>query len=92
MSSDAERVGLYMQDKHPIRENMEYVKYAEEQGFDEVWQAESRLARDAITPCAAYAAVTVSPGDVRRLRRRLVRRAEGRPPEDRRVPAWTEWL
>jgi alkanesulfonate monooxygenase SsuD/methylene tetrahydromethanopterin reductase-like flavin-dependent oxidoreductase (luciferase family) len=58
MSSDTERVALYMQDKHPIRENMEYVKYAESQGFDEVWQAESRLARDAITPCAAYAAVT----------------------------------
>lgn len=47
---------------------------------------------DRVRWSAAYAAVTVSPGDVRRLRRRLVRRAEGRLPEDRRVPAWTEWL
>jgi alkanesulfonate monooxygenase SsuD/methylene tetrahydromethanopterin reductase-like flavin-dependent oxidoreductase (luciferase family) len=53
-----DRVGLYLQDKHPITENIEYVKYAERKGFDEVWQAESRLARDAITPCAAYATVT----------------------------------
>jgi len=58
MSRDADRVGLYLQDKHPIRENMAYVQTAEAHGFDAVWQAESRLARDAITPCAAYAAVT----------------------------------
>jgi 5,10-methylenetetrahydromethanopterin reductase len=58
MSSDSDRVGLYLQDKHSIRENMEIVQYAEQQGFDEIWQAESRLARDAITPMAAYAAVT----------------------------------
>ncbi len=54
----SDRVGLYLQDKHSIRENMELVQYAEQRGFDEVWQAESRLARDAITPMAAYAAVT----------------------------------
>ncbi len=54
----SDRVGLYLQDKHSIRENMELVQYAEDHGFDEVWQAESRLARDAITPMAAYAAVT----------------------------------
>lgn len=58
MSSDTDRVALYLQDKHSIEENIEIVKYAEKQGFDEVWQAESRLARDAVTPCAAYAAVT----------------------------------
>lgn len=52
------RVGLYLQDKHPIREGMEYVRYAEEKGFDAVWQAESRLVRDAIVPMAAFAAVT----------------------------------
>ncbi len=57
-SDGSDRVGLYLQDKHSIRENMELVQYAEERGFDEVWQAESRLARDAITPMAAYAAVT----------------------------------
>ena len=52
------RVALYLQDKHPIRDGMEYVKYAEEKGFEAVWQAESRLVRDAIVPMAAFAAVT----------------------------------
>src|SRR6266487_6655167 len=52
------RVAMYLQDKHPIREGMEYAKYAEEKGFEAVWQAESRLVRDAIVPMAAYAAVT----------------------------------
>jgi 5,10-methylenetetrahydromethanopterin reductase len=52
------RVGLYLQDKHPIREGMEYARYAERRGFDAVWQAESRLVRDAIVPMAAFAAVT----------------------------------
>ena len=54
----AERVALYLQDKHEIREGMEYVKYAEARGFEAVWQAESRLVRDAIVPMAASAAVT----------------------------------
>ncbi len=53
-----ERVALYLQDKHEIREGMEYVKYAEARGFEAVWQAESRLVRDAIVPMAAFAAVT----------------------------------
>ncbi len=53
-----ERVALYLQDAHPIREGMEYVKYAESRGFEAVWQAESRLVRDAIVPMAAFAAVT----------------------------------
>jgi 5,10-methylenetetrahydromethanopterin reductase len=52
------RVALYLQDKHPIREAMEYAKYAEERGFEAVWQAESRLVREATVPMAAYAAVT----------------------------------
>jgi 5,10-methylenetetrahydromethanopterin reductase len=52
------RVALYLQDKHPIRDGMAYAKYAEERGFEAVWQAESRLVRDAIVPMAAYAAVT----------------------------------
>jgi 5,10-methylenetetrahydromethanopterin reductase len=52
------RVALYLQDKHPIREGMEYARYAEEKGFEAVWQAESRLVRDAIVPMAAFAAVT----------------------------------
>ncbi len=54
----SQRLGLYLQDKHPIRDGMEYSQYAEKQGFTEVWQAESRLVRDAIVPMAAYAAVT----------------------------------
>ena len=52
------RVGLYLQDKHPIREGMEYARFAEEHGFEAVWQAESRLVREATVPMAAYAAVT----------------------------------
>lgn len=52
------RVALYLQDKHPIRDGMAYAKYAEDRGFEAVWQAESRLVRDAIVPMAAFAAVT----------------------------------
>jgi len=53
-----ERVALYLQDAHNLRDGLEYVKYAEKRGFEAVWQAESRLVRDAIVPMAAYAAVT----------------------------------
>ncbi|OUC07671.1 F420-dependent oxidoreductase, partial [Litorilinea aerophila] len=53
-----QRVALYLQDKHPIRDGMEYARYAEARGFEAVWQAESRLVRDAIVPMAAYATVT----------------------------------
>ncbi len=52
------RVALYLQDSHDLRDGLEYVKYAEKRGFEAVWQAESRLVRDAIVPMAAYAAVT----------------------------------
>jgi 5,10-methylenetetrahydromethanopterin reductase len=52
------RVALYLQDAHDLRDGLEYVKYAEKRGFEAVWQAESRLVRDAIVPMAAYAAVT----------------------------------
>jgi 5,10-methylenetetrahydromethanopterin reductase len=54
----AERVALYLQDAHDLRDGLEYVRYAEERGFEAVWQAESRLVRDAIVPMAAYAAVS----------------------------------
>ncbi len=54
----AERIALYLQDAHELREGLDYVQYAEERGFESVWQAESRLVRDAIVPMAAYAAVT----------------------------------
>ena len=51
-------VALYLQDAHSIREGMQIVKYAEDKGFDAVWQADSRLVRDALIPMAAFAAVT----------------------------------
>ncbi len=53
-----ERVALYLQDAHDLRDGLDYVKYAEKRGFEAVWQAESRLVRDAIVPMAAYAAVS----------------------------------
>lgn len=53
-----QRVALYLQDAHPIRDGMQYAQYAEKRGFEAVWQAESRLVRDAIVPMAAFAAVT----------------------------------
>lgn len=53
-----QRVALYLQDSHDLRDGLDYVKYAELNGFEAVWQAESRLVRDAIVPMAAYAAVT----------------------------------
>ena len=51
-------VALYLQDAHDIREGIELVRYAEAQGFDAVWQADSRLVRDAVVPMAAFAAST----------------------------------
>ncbi len=53
-----ERVALYLQDSHDLRDGLDYARYAERCGFEAVWQAESRLVRDAIVPMAAYAAVT----------------------------------
>jgi 5,10-methylenetetrahydromethanopterin reductase len=52
------RVALYLQDKHPIREGMRWCRRAEAAGFEAVWQAESRLVREATVPMAAFAAVT----------------------------------
>jgi 5,10-methylenetetrahydromethanopterin reductase len=54
----AARVALYLQDAHPIRDGMAYAQYAEAHGFEAVWQAESRLVREATVPMAAFAAVT----------------------------------
>ena len=51
-------VAIYLQDAHTIREGMEFAKYAEEKGFDAVWQAESRLVRESTVPMAAFASVT----------------------------------
>lgn len=54
----ADRVALYLQDAHSLQDAIEYVQYAESRGFEAVWQAESRLVRDAIVPMAAFAATT----------------------------------
>ena len=53
-----DRVALYLQDAHDLRDGLDFARYAEKRGFEAVWQAESRLVRDAIVPMAAYAAVT----------------------------------
>jgi 5,10-methylenetetrahydromethanopterin reductase len=53
-----QKVALYLQDSHDLRDGLDYARYAEKMGFDAIWQAESRLVRDAIVPMAAYAAVT----------------------------------
>ncbi len=49
---------MYLQDDHPIREAIDYVRYAEDRGFEAVWQAESRLVREATVPMAAFLAET----------------------------------
>ena len=54
----SDRVALYLQDAHSLQDAIKYVQYAEAAGFEAVWQAESRLVRDAIVPMAAFAAVT----------------------------------
>jgi len=58
MSQD--RVALYLQDAHELSEGIELAKYAEANGFEAVWQAESRLVRDAIVPMAAFASHTTT--------------------------------
>jgi 5,10-methylenetetrahydromethanopterin reductase len=51
-------VAVYLQDAHPIREAMTIAQRAEAAGFGAVWQADSRLVREATVPMAAFAAVT----------------------------------
>ncbi len=51
-------VALYLQDAHTITQGIELVRYAEDKGFDAVWQADSRLVRDAVVPMAAFGATT----------------------------------
>jgi 5,10-methylenetetrahydromethanopterin reductase len=53
-----QRLGLYLQDAHPLRDGMRFAQHAEAAGFEAVWQAESRLVREATVPLAAYGAVT----------------------------------
>ena len=51
-------VALYLQDAHSVADAIEFVRYAEQRGFDAVWQADSRLVREATVPMAAFAAST----------------------------------
>ena len=52
------RLALYLQDAHSISDGIDHVRYAEAKGFEAVWQADSRLVRDATIPMAAFAATT----------------------------------
>jgi 5,10-methylenetetrahydromethanopterin reductase len=48
-----QRMALYLQDKHDIRYELEIAQYAEERGFSEIWQADTRLARDCVVMMSA---------------------------------------
>jgi len=50
----AARMALYTQDKSSIGYELEMARYAEQQGFSEIWQADTRLARDAIPMMSAF--------------------------------------
>ena len=52
------QVAVYLQDAHTIRQGMEIARYAESKGFHAIWQAESRLVREATVPMASFLAVT----------------------------------
>jgi 5,10-methylenetetrahydromethanopterin reductase len=52
------RLAIYLQDAHMITEAIEHARYAESRGFEAVWQADSRLVRDAVVPMAAFGACT----------------------------------
>jgi 5,10-methylenetetrahydromethanopterin reductase len=52
------RLALYLQDAHSIREGMDFARHAEDAGFEAVWQADSRLVREATVPMAAFLAAT----------------------------------
>jgi 5,10-methylenetetrahydromethanopterin reductase len=56
----AQRMALYLQDKHDIRYEIEIAKYAEEKGFSEIWQADTRLARDCVVMMSALLTATSS--------------------------------
>lgn len=54
----AQRMALYFQDKHPIGYEIEMARYAEERGFSEIWQADTRLARDCVVMMSALLSST----------------------------------
>jgi len=47
-------MALYLQDKHNIQYELEMAKYAEDCGFSEIWQADTRLARDCVVMMSAF--------------------------------------
>ena len=49
---------LYLQDAHTFADAIGHVRYAEERGFTAVWQADSRLVREATVAMAAFAATS----------------------------------
>lgn len=53
-----QRIALYMQDKHNIKYELEMAKYAEARGFSEIWQADTRLARDCVVLMSAFLTYT----------------------------------
>lgn len=54
----SQRMALYTQDKHPIKYELDMAVYAEERGFSEIWQADTRLARDCVVMMSAFLART----------------------------------
>ena len=53
-----ERVGLIFLDRPSLGQQVKLVRYAEQRGFESAWVCETRLARDAMTPLAAFAQAT----------------------------------
>lgn len=51
-------MALYLQDKHEIGYELEVAAYAEQRGFSEIWQADTRLARDCVVLMSALLART----------------------------------
>jgi len=49
----SQRMALYLQDKHDIGYELEIAEYAEAKGFSEIWQADTRLARDCVVMMSA---------------------------------------
>ena len=58
VSDTGQRMGLYLQDKHDISYEIAIARYAEEKGFSEIWQADTRLARDCVVMMSAILAST----------------------------------
>lgn len=57
-SVEFEKLGIWNWERPDINDEIRYAQYADEIGFDSVWQGESRLVRDAMTILGAYTQVT----------------------------------